>query len=153
MNVVGTSGVPVPATSSLVPAIRTGTSIANRLFGGTGFLGLGPSTGGQIAPILAKARANTGQPMTSKKIVNLIRNFGFEVAGEFLGLSYEELATIWLHASRRRKRRWTRRDMSRARGYIRHLQRCERELDALRPRRRTARRTSSRSGPSITQVK
>ena len=112
----------------------------------------GAETGGQIKPILAIARANMGQPVTSKKIVGLIRQFGWEVVSEWTGLSTAQLMTLWTHVTRRRRTRWTARDRSRARRYIASLQRAEKELNRLRPARRrsTAR---SRSNSNITNVK
>ena len=110
------------------------------------------ATGGRIRAILAKARAHTGMPMTTRKIIGLIREFGPYVAGGLLGLAIEELAEIWQHGTRRRRRRWTKRDMARARAYIRHLQQQEKQLNELRPRRRATRRTVT-STRGVTQIK
>lgn len=109
-------------------------------------------TGGRIRAILQKARAHTGMPMTTRKIVGLIKEFGPYVAGGLLGLAVEELAEIWSHGTRRRRRRWTKRDMARARAYISHLQRQEKQLNELRPRRRATRRTVT-STRGVTQIK
>jgi len=115
--------------------------------------GGGNNTSGQIKPILDKARNEIDVPVTSKKIASTIRQFGFEAAGEFFGLDLDELATIWMHTNRRRRRRFTPRDKSRARAYINSLKKCAAELNSLRPRASTARRSSRAGGNTITQVK
>ena len=114
--------------------------------------GGGDTPSGVISGILAEARSKTGQRITTKKIVSVTRQVGFEAAADIFGLSIEEIAVVWMHGTRRRKRRWTRRDMMRGRAYIGHLERCAKELDKLRPRARrsTTRSVSSRGG--ITQV-
>lgn len=162
----GTAGVPAPqvppvSTAGLGGLVRlpgavgAGSSVARRvgqvITGGTIAAGVGglftggEASGGQIKPILDKARAATGVPVTSKKIAAHIRSFGFEASSEFFGLSLEELSIIWMHVSRRRRKRFTTKDKARARSYIRHLQAQERELNKLRPRakRRTYRRRST----------
>lgn len=110
--------------------------------------------GGGIADILARARANSGMRITGKKIVSLIRQFGWATVGGWLGLEVAELMEVWQHQTRRRRRRWTRKDLQRGRAYIRHLERAEKELNSLRPRARRSTASRSRSGKSsIVNVK
>lgn len=107
----------------------------------------GRSTGGTgvLRPLLNLASNNIGQAVTTKKIISTIRQFGFERASQFFGLSTDQLSYIWLRGTQRRKTRFTSNDKRRARGYIRHLKRCESELKSLRPAaRRTYRRRSTK---------
>lgn len=142
----------LPGTIGRTPI---GQRIGQVITGGTIAAGVGGlitgsgRTEGQIAPILAKARANTGAPVTSKKIAGVIRQFGFEAASEFFGLNLQELATIWMHVSRRRSRRFTTKDKRRAKAYINYLKRQEKELNSLRPPRK---RTYRRRAPASTKI-
>lgn len=127
---VGTAGL--SAAEQLIPF---GGPSQERSSGGTGVL----------RPLLNAASNNIGQPVTTKKIVSTIRQFGFERASQFFGLSPTQLSYIWLRGTQRRKTRFTSNDKRRARGYIRHLKRCEAELKSLRPTaRRTYRRRSTK---------
>ena len=147
------------STAGLLPLIgAAGRVLGGRIGAAAGGAGVAsallPSaeTGGQIKPILAIARANMGQPVTSRKIVGLIRQFGWEVVSDWTGLSTAQLMTLWTHVTRRRRTRWTARDRSRARRYIASLQRAEKELNRLRPARRRS-TSRSRSSSNITNVK
>lgn len=128
----------IPALTRGLPAVGT----ASRAIGG-----------GRISGILATARANTGRPVTSRRIVSLVREFGWAAVGAWFGLNQEDLMEIWMHQTRRRRRRWTPKDRARGRAYINYLKRCERELNNLRPAARRRRSTSGGSGHRITQVK
>lgn len=100
---------------------------------------------GVLRPLLTMASNNVGAPVTTKKVVSTIRQFGFERASQFFGLNVDQLSYIWLRGTKRTKTRFTSNDKRRARGYIRHLKRCEAELSSLRPRaRRTYRRRSTK---------
>lgn len=96
--------------------------------GGMGRLGAG------IAGVLGRARAFTGKAMTSKKIMGLIRTFGWQAAATMTGLTLVELMDLWSAKSRRSRIRFTSRDKSRAKKYIRMLARCSADYTALRGR-------------------
>lgn len=161
-TVVAPAQAPAPMYNSFSagPAGQTGSEFTSAFLGG-----LLPAAGralpvasamirgGRIAPILAKARANLGQPITSRKLVSLIRQFGWATVAGWAGLEVAELLQIWQHQTRRRRRRWTAKDMTRARAYVRHLERCERELNSLRPRSRSRSKRTTTSGHHITNVK
>ena len=112
---------------------------------------------GGIRSVLLKARLATGSAMSSRKLVSLIKQFGWAVVASWTGLTVAELMGVWEHQTRRRRRRWTRRDMSRARGYLRYLEGQAREFKRLtgRPLHRTHhhRASSSRRGSTITNIK
>lgn len=108
-------------------------------YGGPSNVGRGETS--VLRPLLSAASNNVGAPVTTKKVISTLRQFGFERASQFFGLSPDQLSYIWLKGTRRSKTRFTSNDKRRARSYIRHLQRCETELNRLRPR---ARRTYSR---------
>ena len=84
-----------------------------------------------VAVILRKIKANTGLRITTKKIVSAIREFGPSAVASWAGVTMEEMMVIWDRGSRRVKRRFTKRDRSRGRSYIRMLARNVQELKDL----------------------
>lgn len=110
-------------------------------------------TGGRIRPIIAKARAYTGVPMTSRKIVGLVRQFGWMTVADWTGLGIEELLIVYTYVTRRKRTRWTSRDKSRARRYIGMLERASREYSKLRGRTAPRRRSGSGSRANVVNVK
>jgi len=97
-----------------------------------------------VAFVLRKIKANTGLRITTKKIVSAIRQFGPSAVAVWAGVSMAELMIVWDRGSRRVKRRFTKRDRSRGRSYIRHLKRQADELKSLGcgPKTRTTRKRS-----------
>lgn len=97
-----------------------------------------------VAFVLRKIKANTGIRITTKKIVSAIRQFGPSAVAVWAGVSMSELMIVWDRGSRRVKRRFTKRDRSRGRSYIRHLKRQADELKSLGcgPKTRTTRKRS-----------
>lgn len=96
-----------------------------------------------VAFVLRKIKANTGLRITTRKIVAAIRQFGPAAVATWAGVSMAELMIVWDRGSRRVKRRFTKRDRSRGRSYIRHLKRQADELKSLGcgPKTRTTRRS------------
>ncbi len=96
-----------------------------------------------VAFVLRKIKTNTGIRITTKKIVSAIRQFGPSAVAVWAGVSMAELMIVWDRGSRRVKRRFTKRDRSRGRSYIRHLKRNVEELKDLGcgPKTRTRKRS------------
>lgn len=96
-----------------------------------------------VAFVLRKIKANTGIRITTKKIVSAIRQFGPSAVAVWAGVTMAELMIVWDRGSRRVKRRFTKRDRSRGRSYIRHLKRQADELKDLGcgPKTRTRKRS------------
>lgn len=95
-----------------------------------------------VAFVLRKIKANTGAKVTSKKIAAAIRQWGPATVAAWAGVSLAELMVVWDRGSRRVRRRFTKRDRSRGRAYIRMLKRQAQELKDLGcgPRTRTRRK-------------
>jgi len=155
-----TSGMPVPRYNMIRNLPRASLPVPKRNLelptplpspdvGSIGGLPTEASCGGPLSTLLKIASANSGIRATTKKIVSHMRNFGFEQTAAYFGLSIPQLSYIWIRGTKRVKRRFTGRDKSRAKAYIRHLKSCESELKSLASSARGyRRRSSSRAGAS-----
>lgn len=125
-------------SGNFAPGFGGATQAMARIPGGAGTI-LGAGAGGAVvaagragvAFVLRKIKANTGLRITTKKITSAIRQFGPAAVATWAGVSMGELMIIWDRGSRRVKRRFTKRDRSRGRSYIRHLKRQADELKDL----------------------
>lgn len=152
----------VPVASQPSSSVPTPPGVTSRFTGnfapGSRVTPAGPLDGGQqaamvigpattamrmgVAMILRKIKQFTGARVTTKKLVSAIRQFGFNAVMVWAGVSMAELMVVWERGSRRPRRRFTKRDRSRGRSYIRHLKKQADELKSLGcgPRTRTTRR-------------
>ena len=124
--------VPIPAniTSVNTAQFAPGSNLVMRLPPGLASSAATVIRSG-VSGILRKIKANTGLRITTKKIVSAIREFGPAAVASWAGVTMEELMVIWDRGSRRVKRRFTKRDRSRGRSYIRMLARNVQELKDL----------------------
>lgn len=131
------SSVPTPpgVTSRFVGNFAPGFAQASGSFpqGDQAAMVIGPSGALRVgvAFVLRKIKNFTGVRVTTKKIVQAIRQFGFNAVIVWAGVSLAELMVVWERGSRRVKRRFTKRDRSRGRSYIRHLKKSADELKSL----------------------
>jgi len=148
-QIASSSTVPTPAgvvsrfTGNFAPgSIQTVNALPGATQAAASMQSIAPLARAGVAWVLRKIKANTGLRITTKKIVSAIRQFGPAAVATWAGVTMAELMIVWDRGSRRVKRRFTKRDRSRGRAYIRHLKRNVDELKSLGcgPKTRSPRR-------------
>lgn len=88
----------------------------------------------RLQELLDRARMNTGQAVTSRRIRDFVRTCGLELAADFFGLREVEICEIVVSTRRRRARGISASDLRRCRATIRKMNSFQRQLKGLRRR-------------------